>query len=1047
MRKLLFLLMVFVATISSTMAQKTVTGTVTDDIGAPLPGVTVFIKGTAIGSVTNIDGVYTLSVPNDAKSLMFSFIGLKTQEIEIGTQTTINVKMEADVIGLEEVVAIGYGTVKKKDLTGAVTQINAEKLEKEATSNITSMLRGAMPGLNVNMSATAKGLSGAEDMLIRGQTSLRADDADGNLRERQANAPLIVVDGMIYYGDLSDINPSDIETFDVLKDASSAAIYGSRASNGVVIITTKKGKKGKPIINVSANVGITTPSHVSLDLLNEDQFIAWRQAGYQRKERHQIGKGAGYYNKYDDLPAGVTVDQWKAYSGSSAATDLDAVWLTRLGFSPIEVTNYKNGTTRDWTNDLLQTGLQQDYNASISGANEGVNYYFSLGYTDNEGIIYNERFQVIRTRINLEAKITDWLKVGTNTQFSIRDQSQQNVDLNSYGGSWGGVNPFASYYEADGTTLTFAPTGNVSASRHPHRYITLRDNFQKYNSMNSKLYATLTLPYGFSFTSEFITRFNWNREYWHDSSKDFEWAAIGGQARRQNTTISEWQVNNMLKWNKEFGDHSFDVTFVQNAEKYQYWWDRMQRRRFLPSDVLGYHRMEAASEDVELRSDDQVSTGNSLLGRLNYSYKGKYLLTTSVRRDGYSAFGQANPYATFGSVALGWTISEEDFFNVEALDLLKIRASYGTNGNRGVGIYDALSNLSTGKYLFVNNTSGADYYVSQLFASRMENKELKWERTSAYNLGLDFSTLKGRIRGNLEGYYMITKDLIMPRQLPNITGYASVFDNLGQVDNMGFELALTTINIQKSDFNWTTGFSLAHNKNVIKHLFYDYKEDANGNLVEVDDINNSWFIGEDINAVWDYELDGIWQADEEAAAKVYSRFPGDWKQVDQLIDGKTDGLYTNADKKILGSTQPKVRLTFRSDLAYKDFEFAVKMYSYIGHLQQNNHRKSSDVFYDRGAQLDVPYWTPENAINDWAGIESYASGFNVWDKASFLRIDNISLSYNVPKSLLQKASIVNAKFSVIAQNPFVIAPNWGWMDPEIRNFAPSSYSLKLNLTL
>ena len=1039
MRKLLLLLMVFVVTISSTMAQKSITGTVTDNNGAPLPGVTVFIKGTAIGSVTNIDGVYTLSVPNDSKSLMFSFIGMKTQEIEIGTQSSINVAMEADMIGLEEVVAIGYGTVKKKDLTGAVSQINAEKLEKEATSNITSMLRGAMPGMNVNMSASAKGLSSSEDMLIRGQTSLRADGTE----ENKANAPLIVLDGMIYYGDLSEINPSDIETFDVLKDASSAAIYGSRAANGVVLITTKKGKKGKPVISISANVGLATPSHVSLDLLNADQFIAWRQAGYQRKERHQIDKGPGYYNKYDDLPAGVTVDQWKAYSGSSEATDLDGVWLTRLGFSPIELTNYKNGTTRDWTNDILQTGLQQDYNAAISGASEASNYYFSLGYTDNEGIVYNERFKVLRARINLEVKVTDWLKVGTNTQFAIRDQSQQSVDLNSYGGSWGGVNPFASMYEDDGTTLTFAPTGNVSASRNPWRYIYYRDNFQKYNSLNSKIYATITLPYGFSITSDFITRFNWNREYWHNSSADFEWSAVGGEARRDNTTISEWQMNNMLKWNKEFGDHSFDFTFVQTAEKYQYWWDRNQRRRFLPSDVLGYHRMQAASEDVELSSNDEVSTGNSLLGRLNYVYKGKYLVTGSVRRDGYSAFGQSNPNANFGSVALGWTVSEEGFFNTDALDMLKIRASYGTNGNRGVGIYDALSNLSTGKYLFTNNTSGAEYYVSQLYASRMENKELRWERTSAYNLGIDFSTLKGRLRGNIDGYYMITKDLIMPRQLPNVTGYVSVFDNIGQVNNTGIEIALNSTNIQKKDLNWTTGFSLSHNKNEIKHLFYNYLPDENGNMVEVDDINNGWFIGKDINAVWDYELNGIWQEEEADAAKVYSRFPGDFKQVDQ----NDDKLYTNADKKILGSTQPKVRLTFRSDLTWKDFEFAVKMYSYIGMLQQNNHRRSSDVFYDRGAQLNVPYWTPENRNNEWAGIESYAAGFNVWDKASFVRFDNISLSYNVPQSLLQKAKIVNAKISLIAQNPLVIAPKWGWMDPEIRNFAPSNYSIKLNLTL
>lgn len=293
----------------------------------------------------------------------------------------------------------------------------------------------------------------------------------------------------------------------------------------------------------------------------------------------------------------------------------------------------------------------------------------------------------------------------------------------------------------------------------------------------------------------------------------------------------------------------------------------------------------------------------------------------------------------------------------------------------------------------------------------------------------------------------------MPRQLPNVTGYASVYDNLGQINNDGFELTLNTINVQKKDLTWNTGFSVSYNKNKIVHLFYDYKEDANGNLVEVNDIANGWFIGEDINAVWDYELDGIWQADEEAAAKVYSRFPGDFKQVDQPTNMGTDGsltpdgLYTDADKKIQGTTVAPWRATFRSDLAWKNWELGIKMYSLMGHLKVNNHRKSSDVFYDRGAQLNVPYWTPENPINDWAGIESYASGFNVWDKASFIRVDNISLSYNLPKSVLDRVKVVNAKLTLVAQNPFSFAPNWGWMDPEISNFAPTNVSMKLNVTL
>lgn len=1027
MRKLLLLLVMSIATLSIAMAQKVVTGTVTGDDGTPLPGVTIVLKGTTIGTVSNEDGNYTLNVPENAQTLVFSFIGMKTQEIEIGTRTTIDVTMEQDVIGLEEVVAIGYGTARKKDLTGAVTQIDAEKMEKEATSNMTSMLRGSIPGLNVNLTRSAKGLSNANDMLVRGQTSLRSDDD----QEKSANAPLIVVDGMIYYGDLADINPVDIEAFDVLKDASSSAIYGSRASNGVIIITTKKGRKGKPTINVSASVGVVTPSHKSLDFMTGDQFIQWRIAGFESNERHHITKGPAYYDDPNQLPSNVSLEQWKAYDGSSASDDLTAIWLNRLGFSPIEITNYKNGQQYDWYPEYLQTGMTQDYNVSLNGGSEAVSYYFSLGYVNNDGIRYNENFEAIRARLNLEGTVTDWLKIGTNSQFSIRDESPLIGSTN-----YGQVNPFASYYEEDGKTITYAPTGNVSASRHPHLEITYRDRFLKYNGLNSKIYGIVDLPFGISFTTEYITRFNWNREYNSYNSGHLDWGKEGGRASRQNTTIFEWQINNILKWNKDFGDHSFDATFVQNAEMYQYWRDFMHRRQFQPTDVLGYHRMQAATEDVEISSNDEKSTGDALLARLNYIYKDRYLLTGSVRRDGYSAFGQKHPRATFGSVALGWTISEENFFNVRWIDILKIRASYGTNGNRGVGIYDALSNLNTGKFVFMEGNN--EYYVTQLYSSRMANPNLKWERTGAYNLGLDFAIVDSKIRGNVEFYHMITKDLLIPRQLPDITGYSSVFSNLGQVNNTGFELALNTTNIQKNNFSWLMGASFSYNKNEIKHLYFDYDEEGN----EVDDIGNEWFIGHAIDEIWDYELDGIWQEDEVDEAHKYSRDPGDFKQIDQ----NGDGLYTNEDKIFQGTRSPKVRWTWRNDLSYKNWELGIKIYSYMGFFSANNHRRNNDVFYDRGSSLDVPYWTPENPNNEWARVESYETGFDVWERNDFIRLDNVSLSYNIPVSLLNTLDIVNCRLSVIAQNPYVWS-NWMWMDPEIKDYTPTNFTFKINLTL
>jgi len=1031
MQKLLMFLMVFIATFSSAMAQKTVTGTVTSD-NSPLPGVTVLVKGTTVGTVTNVDGVYTLSVPNNASTLVFSFIGMKSKEVEIGNQSTINVTLEPDVIGLEEVVAIGYGTAKKKDLTGAVSQIDAEKMEKEATSNMTSMLRGTLPGLSVNFSTSAKGLSSASDMLVRGETSLRSDGND----QKNANAPLIVVDGMIYYGDLSDINPVDIESFDVLKDASSAAIYGSRAANGVIIITTKKGKKGKPVISITTSLGVATLSHARREPMGPQDFIKWRIAGFESNERHQNDRGPGYYDSYNNLPDGVTLDEWKAYDGSTAATDLDAVWLNRIGFSDVEIANYKAGKTIDWMDYQYQTGITQDYNFSLSGRTDAVSYYWSLGYTDNEGIRYNEEFNTIRSRINLEAKVTDFLTVGTNTNFSVRDESPILASNNLVRNT-----PYSSFYEEDGKTIMYAPTGNTSNSRHPWLDMVYRTRYRKYNTLYSKVYAKLTLPYGISFTSEYIPRFNWNRDYNSYSSQHPDWGKEGGRASRQNTTIFEWQINNILKWNKSFNDHNFDFTFVQNAEQYQYWRDYMYRRQFQPSDILGYHRMQAGTEDIEISSNDEISTGDALLARLNYTYKSKYNLTGSFRRDGYSAFGQLHPRANFGSLAAGWTISEEDFFNTDLLDLLKLRVSYGTNGNRGVGRYDALSNLNTGKFVLIIN--GVPQYVSQLYTSRMANENLKWERTSSFNAGIDFSTLQGRIRGNIDAYYMKTTDLLIPRQLPNITGFTSVFSNMGQVDNKGIEFAVTSRNIDHQDFSWVTNFSFAYNKNEIVHLFGDTTTDENGNVKEVDDIGNQWFIGHAQDEIWDYKVLGIWQESEAEEAHKYSRDPGDFK----LQDVNGDGYYTNEDKVFQGYRSPKFRLTLRNDLNYKNWDLSVKMYSYLGYFSSNNHKKNNDVFYDRGQSFDAPYWTPENPSNEWARVESYESGFSVWENNSFVRLDNVALTYNVPKDVLSKVKIIDCRLSLVAQNPLVWSPNWTWMDPESHTFTPTYYSLKLNLTL
>ncbi|MDO8952118.1 MAG: SusC/RagA family TonB-linked outer membrane protein, partial [Draconibacterium sp.] len=733
MRKLLFLLMVFVATISSTMAQKTVTGNVTAE-GSPLPGVTVVVKGTTVGTVTNPDGNYSLSVPANAKTLLFSFIGMKPQEMEIGTQTSFNVVLMPDVIGLEEVVAIGYGTMKKSDLTGAVSTVKASQVENEKPQALQDMLRGNIAGLQVGFSTNAKG---GGDMEIRGDNTLKA-----------ASNPLIVLDGVIYQGALEDINPNDIESLDVLKDASSAAVYGSRSANGVVLVTTKKGAKGKPIINVNSSVGMATMGTLE-EVYGPYEFVSWRTKVMQSLNYYNAATNKKLY-KFEDpnkLPEGVTKEMWL----DGSAGDETDIWLARLGMLPVEITNYKAGKSVDWTDIAFQNGLRQDYNISLSGRSEAVTYYMSLGYNNNEGIIVGDGFSTIRGRVNLDAKVTDWLTVGMNTQFSDRDESKMNRPGDpdpTIQAAWGtrvNNSPWGSIYKDDGVTLRLSPVDDPGrGARHPLYEMTFQERRRYYNTLNANLYATIKLPYNISYQINFAPRYQWYEFMNHQSVQHDDWARFGGQAKRLQQKIYSWQVDNLIKWNQTFNEiHKFDVTLLANAEKFQSWENYMSAQNFQPTDALGFHRMQAGTGTTfQITSNDEYDTGNALMGRAFYSLKDKYMLTLTMRRDGYSAFGQEYPYGYFPSAALGWVFTDEGFAKNDILTYGKLRASFGSNGNRAIGRYEALSDMVTGKYPYQTLT-GTVYEGEQLYVNRMANSELKWEETESLNFGLDYGILDG----------------------------------------------------------------------------------------------------------------------------------------------------------------------------------------------------------------------------------------------------------------------------------------------------------------
>lgn len=1009
-----------------------------------ISGVSVTVEKTTHGTITDDNGRFRLERVARTARLVFSSVGFKSQTVSVGNQSDFNITLEAEVSSLDQIVVIGYGSTKKKDLTGAVASVKAERLENEHPASVQDVLRANVPGLNVGFKATAKGDA---DLQVRGRNTLNA-----------SSSPLIVVDGVIYYGSLSDINPNDIETIDVLKDASSSAVYGAKAASGVIQITTKKGKTGKPVINVNSSVGVATMS-VNERVYDAQEFLyTWR-----RNVKYSINVGAKPY-QFDDpreLPSNISIADWLAYDNSNPSADPVTVWLQRLNLQPVELENYKKGQSIDWYKMMFHNGIRQDYNVSLSGRREGINYYWSLGYMKNEGVIKGDAFNTARSRLNVDAKVTDFLNVGLNSQFSIRDESSIPVDWTLITAN----SPWGSYYNDDSTLLRFRPNDEVSGGNNPFGVPTYSNRLKKYYELNASLYAKLSLPFGIKFQSNFTPRFEWYNYFNGESALWQEWTNLGGRATRENRNIYQWQVDNLLSWSRDIGrDHHVDVTLLQNVEKFQIWRNKVVATGFQPSDVLSYHNMGAATgvvacntcvysdEGSGIQLGDEVSTADALMARLFYSYKQRYMLTLTVRRDGYSAFGQSNPRATFPSAALGWVFSDESFMkNVSWLNYGKFRVSYGLNGNRDIGRYVALANLRSDKYLHVLQ-NGTVSQVSQLYVENMRNKLLKWETTTAFNLGLDFAVANNRIDGSIDVYKSKTTDLLVKHSLPDVTGFEFIWDNLGQVDNQGLEISVNSKNIQHPNFSWNTSLNFSLNRNKIVHLYgaMENVKDANGNVIgqkEKDDKGNKWFIGQALDVIWDQKVLGVWQEKDKTEAAKYGVQPGDF----HILDVDNSGKYTDDDRLFLGYTEPRFRWTLRNEFTFfENFSFSFLMYSYWGQMGTYNQAKNrSNSFPDRVSSYALPFWTPENPIDNYARLFSSDGGasYNVYKKKSFIRVDNVALAYNIPQRLIKRIHVRDLKFYFTIKNAGVYAPDWSYWDPENSGPTPRIYTLGLNLNL
>lgn len=1065
-------------------SQKTnITGVVKDASGETVIGASIVEMGTTNGTITDFDGNFSLSVAPNAK-LSISYIGYVTQEISVAGKKSLNITMKEDSKTLDEVVVVGYGTMRKKDLTGAVVQIRPDKLANESPKTVQDILRGT-PGLSVGFDGSAKG---GGSLQIRGQRSTYSTD-----NYKTHNDPLIILDGMIFYGELSEINPEDIGQIDVLKDAASASVYGAKSANGVIIITTKKGKKGKPTVNLSASVGFSTMG-ANRDVFGPEGYLQYRQDWYTadtydvnpetgKYEAYQkidsktqtVRLKAGYFDRPENLAKyGVDLDTWRHYKGE-AGTDLsdlpdDEIWATRIGLSNRTMENYLAGKTFDWYDKTFRTGINQDYNVSVSGASDRMNYYLSLGYLSNEGVAVGNDYRAIRSNMKLEGDVTDWLKVSANVNFQDRSDGDLAVD---WAKQIKANSPFSSPYDENGNLIAH-PMGDSNYLGSNYFFDRQYKDLEKgYTILNTIFTAKIKLPFHITYSFNIAPRFQWFYDRYFESSEHPDWDSDTHGVNREQRKSFDWSLNNTISWDYTFADkHHINLTLVQEAEERQSWMDQIYARNLKPTDALGFHETKVGDMTKStIDSNDTHETADGMLARLFYSYDDRYMFTGSIRRDGYSAFGTSNPRANFASVALAWTFTNEKFFKWEPMSMGKLRLSWGQNGNRSLeNPYVALADLGMGMgntYGYVDSTTGDYVQYRYMSMGRMKNPYLQWEKTTSWNVGVDLGFLNNRITASLDYYMMPTNDMIMLQTLPLFCGFDNITCNLGEVRNTGFELSVNSQNMKIKNFEWNTTLGFSIYKNEIKHLYGTYTNvlDSNGNVIatkESDDRTNGWFVGHAISSIWDYKVTGIWQADEYEEAKKVGQRPGDPKvensyTADDKInaDGTRTPVYNENDKQFLGQTAPPVHWSLRNDFTiFKNINFSFNIYSYWGHkslsgdyLNQDNGTSS----VTNGANVYAKkYWTLENPTNKYARLDAKGpEGADVpkmlYDR-SFIRLDNISLAYTLPSKLTSKWNIERVKVYGTIRNVAVWAKDWDYWDAETGGLAPRTYTLGLNLT-
>lgn len=959
--------------------QKSISGKVTDSTGGGLPGVTVVVKGTTQGTVTNTDGEYTLAnLPANA-TLQFSFVGMKTQEVVVGSQTSINVKLEDETIGIEEVVAIGYGTMRKSDLTGSVSQIGETSVLERSTTTLTEALQGASAGLNVGQVNT---VGGQPSISIRERTSISGEQD-----------PLIVLDGVIFRGRLIDINPNDISTIDVLKDASSTAIYGSQATNGVIIITTKTAKVSKkPMINYTGSYSFQEPSK-NFETENSEEFLKRVEAAYFFESRTEE---SGYLE-----PNGT----W----------DISSIFPT-----PEQLDAYLNNKPTDWYNLLTNDRMfAHSHNISISNRNETSGYFISLGYTGQQGYMINDDYDRLNARINIDNSLTNWMKIGVQSFFTSSDYSGLNIAPSQiYNHA-----PFAPAFKEDGSYVTSPNSTTINPL-----YIRDADNLDKRLNFFGNTYAEFDLPgiKGLTF------RTNFGVNYYTTSDYTFQTYAESflGRGAKSEDRRTDWSNDNILTYKRNFNNrHDVDVMVGYGREKREYTSTTATATGF-NSYALGYNNLQAGIAELQTAASDAwMESSLYYMGRIHYRHNNKYLFTGTIRRDGFSGFGEENKFGIFPSAAFAWDASKESFLKdnlLQKFDQLKIRISYGANGNRTIGRYQTLAKIGDG-FRYVD-ADGVSLYAKDI--ATLASPNLKWETTVGINFGVDYSLFNSRLSGSLEYYNNNTKDLLYNVDIPGISRFQTFPDNLGKMHNSGFEFSLASVNISNDNFKWDSRFVFSRSRNELRELL-GFDNDGDGK--EDDLVSEGLFINKPLGVIYTYYTNGdIWQFGDEIPSTADV---GSYK----IEDFKEDGVINPDDRKIIGYNEPSFRFSIANDFTYKNWELSIFVNSIQGSKKFYLGQDLFDFIYPNSTAWDrdlfpknVDFWLPENtdARYERLGVK-IAGGIKAWHyiPRSFVRLQDVNLAYNFSSKVLAKYHIDNLRLFFHGKNLFTWTKWPGW-DPE-----------------